>query len=276
MITHKTYLLHQFARFGVLTVPQVLRLSLIERKRTTTYEIIRSFVSDGLITKICHPTKRIYGYVATPKAYLLTYGDYSVKYRKPKELDLEHAVLCSDVMIELAHRSLVTGIASEHEIDLESLKCFCFSRIPDGIVQVKRGNLYYELAVEVELSLKSPARIKEILCNYQRTFELGLGCSGVLIIALSKKTHTQYQSHIAVLPESIRNQILLFSDTQLSTLNTKLFGERWKNSGKPLDLLRTQPEGEIEYISMFNDGCEEPQMKKGTSDSLIVVEGGIQ
>lgn len=256
MKTHWPFLLHQITRFGAVTVPQLYELSSPRFKKSTLYNAMKRLKEQELIARIIHPTRDVLAYTANPSAYPLVYGDSDISYRRQKLLDLDHSIQCTQTLIELAHYEFVTGIAAENELTPEGLRHFTFSRIPDGIVEITRNQHQYWLAVEVETSLKSPLRIKEVLQRYQETFEMNLKCSAVILVATKSAIYTRYQRAIEGLPQAVAAKVLLCENPKALRLNEKYFGIRRNHIGNALEFAWNGSNTEFGFIPMKSNSYE--------------------
>lgn len=242
------YLLHQLTRFQALTVSQMMRLCAGRCKKTALYKSLRALQNRGLAVRVTHPTKPVIAYTPTPEAYPLVYGDLNVPYTNLKLLELQHTLLCSETLISLSHYANVTGIATEHELEREALQNFCSLRAPDGIIEITRGDLVYELAIEVEASPKALDRVQAIVTAYEKTFQNKMSCAGVIIVAGTPDIFERYRSTIEKCPQDIARKILLTSDSTLQTLNQEKYGALKNAPGISTEKLRTHFAGRTMYV----------------------------
>lgn len=250
MKEYAPYLTHQIARFGALTVPQMLNLCQGRCKKSTLYRSLSQLMHDRFIARISHTTKPLIGYAATRDLYPLVYGLGHERHTGVRTTELEHTVQVAQVMLELSHYSGVSGLATEHEWRPEEIREFCYQRIPDGIIQITQGNLKYEIAVEVEASLKSEREIGSILTSYRQTFLKRMPCAGLLIVAGTPAIFSKYQEKIAELPPDIEQQILLTTPEGLRSLNPRVYGVRGEVPGPALEQRRNTSKGVGTYFSM--------------------------
>lgn len=252
------FLAHQIARFGALTIQQMRYMCNDRFSRSAIYRTLAQLMRDQYLGRISHSSKPLVGYAARPEIYQLVYGESHQRHTGPRGKELEHTLLCTEVMIQLSRYSAVTGIATEHEWTPEEIKLFCHERIPDGIIQLTRDSLSYEIAVEVELSLKSERATNLVLSNYRQTFLRNMPCVGVLIIAADFSIVRKYQSLMANLPTEVEERILLTTVEGLDSLNPKYYGTRGLVPGSALETLRQESQGRGSYVCMKSTGYRAP------------------
>lgn len=258
MKEHTPFLAHQIARFGTLTIRQMRTICHGQCSRATLYRTLGQFIQSKYVIRLTHQMKPLIGYAATPKLFELIYGQKHERHTGVRIRELEHTVACAEAMITLSRYSGVTGIATEQEWTPDEIKLFCRSRIPDGIIQVTQGDLSYELAVEVETTLKSELETAYVLERYQQTLLRNMPCVGVLIVAGNRGVFRKYERKLAELPSDIQERVLLVRTEGLRTLNSTYYGALGEYPGEVLSRRRTVSQNEGTYISMKTAGYGVP------------------
>jgi hypothetical protein len=251
MKKYAPFLSLQLARFGALTIPQMIGLCQGSCQKSTLYRTIGQWTKQGLLRRITHPVKSIIAYAATPALYALVYGSEHQRRIGIRETELSHSLFFSDVMIELSQYANVSGLASEYEIEPEEARQFCHGRNPDGIIQLTNEGSSFEFAVEVETSRKSTEKMERILAAYKSTFFRNMRCVGTIIVAEDPSILARYQKQIAELPAEIEERILVVNLQGLRALKTDLFGERLTQPGQSLELIRNSSQGTIHYTPLI-------------------------
>jgi len=160
-----------FTKFRVLQVPELHKFCDENADAKRVYENVSDLRNMDLVINIGHRRKPIRAFCATPALIKKVLGNNKKKSHEVRADDLAHSLTCTKVAISLMRSSFVSGIALEHELGPNDLRYFCFERRPDGIIQITRDDLKYEIAVEVETSAKAKVRIDKILNSYQETFK---------------------------------------------------------------------------------------------------------
>lgn len=251
MKSYRFYMTHQLARFGVLTVPQMLVLAQNRCQKSSLYRLLERLKNDRYIVRISHPRESYIGYAANRKLYSLVYGNAPGRRVRMDGEEFDHAVECTDTMIELSRYSFVSGLATEYEFGLKDARVFCHGRIPDGILQITSEDQSYELAVEVEHSGKSDLEMSEILSNYRQTFLRKMPCVGLILVAVTPAIFKKYQHLLSELPPETEDRILLTTIPGLRELNSQVYGIRGLEPGIALEKTRTSFQGRGEYTPMI-------------------------
>ena len=258
MKEHVPFLAHQIARFGALTIRQMQAICQDQCSRATLYRTLGQLMRSKYVIRVTHQLKPLIGYAATPELFKLIYGESHSRHTGIRARELEHTVACADAMITLSRYSFVTGIATEQEWTPEEIKLFCRGRIPDGIVQITQGDLKYELAVEVETTLKSELETVHVLDRYHQTLLRNMPCVGVLIVAGNRGVFKKYERNLTQLPSEIQERVLLVLPEGLRTLNPTYYGILAECPGQALSHRRTVSQNEGAYISMKTAGYGVP------------------
>lgn len=250
-----SFLMIQLARFGALTIPQMLLLCSGLCSRATLYRTLQKLAEYDLILRAAHPKKDLITYVATHELIKTVYGKNAPEIPELRIGDLCHTVAVAQTLIAASRFANVTGIATERELGEDEIKTFCFNRRPDGIIQISREGRSYELAVEVETSLKSEARAKDILDNYERTFDRAMLCAGTIIVAIPPAALTKYREHIEKKSEGFQRRVRIVASPELIELDPKVYGQRAitieTSVRNTLEKHRTQSHGQITYIPNY-------------------------
>jgi hypothetical protein len=207
------------------------------------------------LERVSHKVKDISAYAASPMLLRHVYGGEREKVSVIKVSELAHALACNKAAMSLMRYSFVSGLSLEHELSRSEISAFCHDRRPDGIVQITRPDAQYELALEVESSVKGLSRVAKILDGYQVTFESGrYPCAGVIIVATNLSAYRMYRERLLKVPASVRERVLLHTDLELPEMKEKFFGTRLKsildNPHLPQQKTRSQCEGEVQYLPM--------------------------
>ena len=252
------FLYAQLTRYGAMTFPQMEWVLAGRTARSNLYARVRRWLQHGLIRRIAHPTKPLWAYAVMPRFFGVdSYRDEPDEDLPPRfrvrEVDLEHALECTEVMTRVTGFENVTGIATEYEVLPEDMKDFALGRTPDGIVQVLRpGDTEpFEVAFEVETSRKSDRRIREIIERYVRAIESpqSAACRCCLIVATRRPIFEAYANAIERFPSCSKSfRVLAHSD--LSDLKSQLFGLDRKKPGISTERMRTEFQGKIQYSPM--------------------------
>ena len=246
-----------FAKFGILTASDLVGICASQCKQRMIYLHLKDLMESGLIRRMAHPSKATFVYQATPALYGKEVNSQT-KVESPIRIDqLAHVVACNRAMFSLSHYSYVAGFALAHELDLSEIRKFCFDRIPDGIVKIVRPDIEYELAVEVETSIKSIPRIRKIFNSYCETWDKKTyPCAGVIIIAPNASAYQAYQNEMETIPEANRKRIVLKNSFELLDLNERYFGTKLndvlQNVQKPLQKTRTVCNEGVRYLPIVS------------------------
>ena len=267
----KTYIplfLELFIKFKVLSVPQLELFCGPKCSRRRIYEHLADLMQWGFVERVTHKKLIIIAYSATTKLLRDIYGIDEEKHLSFRAVDLAHTLACNRAAIALMRYSFVSGLSLEHELGQDELRNFCHDRRPDGIVQVTRADTQYELAIEVETSIKALYRIGRILKGYKETFESKTYlCAGVVIIAPHETAFHAYQNELEKMPGSFRDRVILQSDLELEALNQKYFGARLDraltNPHSPPHKTRSLCGGAVRYLPMKTVQAISPDRNKG-------------
>jgi len=140
-------------------------------------------------------------------------------------------------------------VATQFERDAEDVKKFCHERIPDGIIRLAQSGKIFELAVEVETTVRNQQRVKEVLLNYEETFSPAFSCSGVLIVCCTPGIATVYRKVLASLSSETQRSVRIFESPRLEGLNEESFGRSGQGLESKLELTQTVSDREILYTN---------------------------
>lgn len=248
MRNYAPYLLYQIARFGALSVPQMLKICEGKCKRSSLYRTLSKLVEGDYVYPILNPASRTRAYYATMEGRRYVFGDHVALTSGVKTAELDHAIQCAEILLELCQYERVTGISTQYEMSMDEVKRFCHERVPDGIFQLTQDGHHFELALEVESSVRNSARINEVLARYWQTFKYGMPCSGLLIVAMSKSVFGMYAKAIQAMPMEFQTRVRLIQGPGLEELKTEVYGQKLGGLARCLDLTRTLSIGEIQYM----------------------------
>lgn len=257
------FLLYQICRFGALNAKQMLEICDGYYKKTNLYRRLHLLTKEKLITNLC-PTigeGAIMG--PTPKALKLVFGENHFRTKPARQSDLDHAEKFADVMTALGKYEFVTGIATEYEISPQELSLFALNRIPDGIIQVSRNNIKFELAVEVEHSSKNFARISEILSTYQKTISRQMQCEGVMFVCCDDGIFNSYREQIEKLPSDIERRMVLVKINEINHLEERFYGRFGMRPNQGLNYRRNHFTSGIKYFPIISREDEKKFLLKG-------------
>lgn len=243
MRKQSAFLSRQLVRFGMMTLDQILKACSGRCKRATVYRILKSHRQAGFINKPYNVVIQHNAFSATRKLYAQVLPKSVCRGTSIPDRKAEHALAVVETLLTLSRYSFVTLVATEHEIDQNSFKQFCHSKIPDALIQISNGDEVFELAVEVEWSPKSDLQIDELLEKYRATFVKELICAGVLIVTKNKRMLELYQEKIKKLSEEFEKRILVVNFDELESLETKHFGT-----------LNVHPGNALEKTAIFSQG----------------------
>lgn len=164
-----------------------------------------------------------------------------------REIDMKHTIACTDVLLNLAKRENVFGIATPFETSPRDCYWFSFRRIPDGIVRIKKEDQLVELAVEMECTKRSHARMQKMLEIYRLTIGHGSQCGGLLIVAGDSEIRRRYEKALAKMPDEFRSLVSLVEGTSLAGLDEKAFGQQTRAIAELVDLIRNTSLDDIRY-----------------------------
>ena len=254
-IENLSFILDLFVKFRVLTVPTIQMLCEERCLRRNIFYSLKKLRALGFIERVISEEipYPVYRYALGLNSNAISAENKMTG--PPRFLDSVHTQSCIRALHKLAKFSFVTGIACENEISPQEYKTFCFDRKPDAIAQITREDIQYELALEVEISLKSISRIEQILSNYVRTWSSPqYFCAGAIIVAPLETVYRVYEREISKLPSAAQDRVILQNSLELETLNPKYFGtthERaLQNLHKPLHKTRIVCKSGIQYFPM--------------------------
>ncbi len=245
MKSNHLFLAHQIARFGAMSIQQMQFACTGKCHRATLYRMLNDLIKKRLVKRISHYGKSSFLYSPTTDLYELIYGDDLKRNTGLNGANLLHAEAVADALLNLSRYSFVTGIASEFEIHSSDVEAFCSNRTPDGIIQLTNDTGSFVLAVEVERTRRSNARINDVLNKYKKTFaNKSMQCAGLIIVAGDNTLRDVYQTKIEKYHPELGKETLVVTMEELSTLKEKHFGEYQGGPGKCL-----------ENIAMWSNGA---------------------
>jgi hypothetical protein len=243
MRKHNQFLANQIARFGAMSIPQMQLACSGRCGRATIYRMLDDLLKMELIKRMPHSGEGKFLFSPRHTLNRQVYGEDMKRNTGINEINILHAAAVTETLLTLSRYSFVTGIATEFEMSPDDVGKFCYSRTPDGIIQITNESGTFELAIEVESSRKTHARIAEVIEKYRNTFLKNMPCAGLIVVVNSKSLFDAFQSKIAELPSEIENRYLVVMQEGLSTLNQKYFGE-----------FKNVPQGSLEKIATFTQG----------------------
>ncbi len=243
--------LERICRFRAVTLDQLKAMTQPYVTKSTFFAVKSYLETHSYINRIFLPEHRTWVCAPTQKGLERVYpDDYRPSLDKLREIDLVHQVSVTESLWQLACHEQVTGLAVEHELNPKTLARFSHGRRPDGIIRLGYGADAFEVAVEVEFSLKSKDRIEEILSRYERTIQNQYHCKGVIFVILSPTAYKTYTAARANLDPAVLPAIRLLDDKRVQNLDPNVYGARRNQPGFDLGLIRTETDGAIEYSSM--------------------------
>ena len=267
------FLSHQIARFGALTVPQMLNACSGKCSQATLYRMLDDLLRERLVKRIFLGEQAKHLFAARPSLYELVYGEEHQRSTGVSEYNSPHASLVAETILKLCRYSFVSGVATEYEITPNEAKSFCYSRVPDGIVQIVSPTQSFALAIEMERSRKDVRRIEVLLENYRQTFLRQMPCEGLLIVASNPTIAENYQTRISKMPTDIESRMVVTTPQGLSTLNQKYFGELTQNPSVPLEKIVNFSQGEPTFSRMFSTTYN-PLTPPHAERQSHIIEGG--
>jgi hypothetical protein len=250
MKPHSPYILYQIARFGALTIHELQIVCQGACSRSGLYRSLEGLLRSKLIRRIPIETARSPVYMATEAGIRATLGNGRDPARFAAHADHNHTLRVAKTLLALARHENVTGICSEFELSVEEIRDFSGTKIPDGLIQVTRGNLIYELAIEVEVTPKAYSRSQEFLEKYKNAFEKGVICSGVFVICDEENIYDRYRGQLEQMGQSVAERFLILQGPDLPTINPLLYGQPEKHVGFCCEKRRTSFQGGIRYFPM--------------------------
>ena len=262
-----------FTKFRILTVKQIELLCASKCKQRRIYELLNDLIKCGYVERIGHPKKYLTAYTATPEFLRMSYENNSKDIPGIRAVDLNHTLACNQAAIALMRFPFVCGLSLEHEWGSDEHRSFCYDRRPDGIIQVARPHyekdeqteIKYELALEVETSIKTNSRIEQILNSYRETLESKrYPCAGVIIITTKDTVLNAYRKQLEKLPDAFQGGVILMSISEPIVLNEKYFGARLnsalENGHSTVQTTRTICGGVVKYLPMKTINAISPDL----------------
>ena len=247
------YLLYQVARFGALTFPQMQQICHGKCKRSALYTTIASLKKARLLSKIENDASGTRAYFATKEGRSFVFGPHFPAPSGIRASELDHTIGAAQVIMDLSQYENVTGIAMPFEMRPEELSKFCYNRVPDGILRLTQGDQNFELAVELETSVKATDGVRSVLERYWQSVRRGMECYGVLIVATSPQILQRYTHALKQMPAEFSERVKLLEGIGLNGINPQAFGEKNKAIPRVLELTRTESMDEITYTSVKSE-----------------------
>jgi hypothetical protein len=146
-------------------------------------------------------------------------------YQAPTEL--QHRLSCNDVYIALAGRTFVSDITTEHELKSLDIESPVSGRNPDGLFTLSRSNRKpIQVAIEVETSLRTRKRIKDVIQRYVSTYvDNPTGLRGVLVVATRPDIAQPYREAIIEIGEKYPRRFILSEYSDLHDVKDIVFGQ---------------------------------------------------
>ena len=242
------FVLYQIARFGMLTMSQLIELCEGRCRRTAIYDCILILGKAGYIERLAPIFFPKGIYRITPKGFCEALGRSNEFSRTPKSASIVHSVRVTDTLLELSRYENITGFATEFEIPTDEWSDFSRTKIPDGIIQVSRSAQQYELAVEVECEPKTWARCQEFVSKYRDVFEHRALCSGVILVCDLEHIYQKYLKVMREMGDSIAKRFLIVRGPDLPTLNPAIYGAPRMQRGHLADKSREHFTDGIQYM----------------------------
>ncbi len=247
MRNYAPYLMYQLARFGALTVPQMLRICDGVCKRSSLYRALSELVDGKYVYPILNPASRTRGYYATKEGREWVQGTERQLTAGVRTQELDHTILCAEFLLDLCQFENIVGVATPFELGPDEIAQFCHERVPDGIFRLRQDGEHFEIALEVESSRRNNGRVAEVLGRYWSTFKHRMPCSGVLIAALDPTIYGMYSRSIATMPPEFQERVRLVRGDVLGTLRSEAYGQQTYGLRRCLDFTRTQSLDGIAY-----------------------------
>ncbi|MGK5083425.1 hypothetical protein WDW37_08960 [Bdellovibrionota bacterium FG-1] len=273
MRIHTTYLLYQVSRFGVLRTTELESLCADKCGKTILYANLKELIQHRYIERFCHPEIYRTAYRATPIGVKSAFGRDSVELPRFRDLESKHALRVAQTLINLARFENVSGFATALELPDESMRKFSHPKVPDGIIQLSRGNASYEVAIEVEVTPKTNQRCDDFLDKYQEAFLHSSYCSGVIVVCDANDIYDRYSTHLEKRDESFKDRVLLIRGPGLESLNPVIYGTPRNNPGKCGELRRSHFGAVISYFPIVSANRDQkadsvPPQNGGQSEFL--------
>ena len=165
---------------------------------------IRLLESHGFIKSILLGRKNKYIFL-TKKGLVFTPYDHTYEI---VDENITHDIIASRVLKELLEFDALFDGRMFHQISSDRV-------IPDAQVNGKKGNIYYKLALEVELTQKSQSRVKEKFRQYGRDKHFDY----CLFITNKETLFRAYKRYLQDMGEDAQEKIILSWDKKLSALH---------------------------------------------------------
>lgn len=253
MKDYTPFLLYQIARFGALTVPQMLEVCQGKCKKSALYRTLAILVENKRVLPLLSPETRTRVYYATREGRRSVFGSELPGTVGIKVTEIDHTVAVTNTLFELSRYTNVTGVATPFEMHPDEIRKFCYERVPDGIVRVTQNGSDFEFAVEFEASVKATDRARDVLNRYWQTFRRSMECKGVLIVAASPLILRRYQRALQELPPECSERIRLLEGIGLNGINPMAFGKREKAISTVLELTRNSDTGFLRYTPVKSE-----------------------
>ena len=113
------YLLYQIARFGALSVPQMIEVCQGRCARSSLYRALDELTSGRFVYPILNPASKTRAYYATKEGCEYVFGKSAKSSTAIKAAEVDHTIICAEVLLELCRRENVTASASTmYSIDI--------------------------------------------------------------------------------------------------------------------------------------------------------------
>lgn len=253
MKQYRKFLLHQVTRFGALTMPQMSTICEDICKRTALYHTVSLYKAEGLLYRSLQNHESSYVYVPTEAAYKTIFNEDYERARAVRAYDFFHTCSVAKAILKLSRYRLVSGIATEFEYESKDLIPFCYERTPDGIIQITRDGINYELALEVESSPRNVDRMKDLFIKYRKTLSAEMLCQGLIIVCTAQSFLKQYLELAKSIPANIKDRVIITDFDGLEDLKPQYFGERTQRPYSVLERTRTISASGIYYFPKYYD-----------------------
>ncbi len=244
------FLAHQIARFGAMTISQMQLACSGKCERATIYRTLRDLMISKDVIKTWNLGSSEFIYQATNRLYEKVYGGNHKKSSGICERNILHTVAVAQTFVTLSRYAFVNGIATEYEIDPTDLPKFCYSKVPDGLIQIEDGSQSFVLAVEIEFTQKNEILIDELLQKYRITLSKGMICAGAIIVVKNDAILKAYQAKISKLLAEFEDRVLVVTFDGLTKLNQKYFGELRISTQGSLEKIATTSQSGISFSLM--------------------------
>ena len=242
------YLLYQIARFGALSVPQMIEVCQGRCARSSLYRALDELTSGRFVYPILNPASKTRAYYATKEGCEYVFGKSAKSSTAIKAAEVDHTIICAEVLLELCRRENVTGISTQFELDPQVAKHFCHERVPDGVFRLTQDGQHYELALEVESTVRNCERINDVLDRYWKTFKRGMDCTGLLVVAMDETIFGMYTRAIQEMPDEFKHRVRVVKGIGLEGLPSTSYGERTSGLNRCLDFTRISSHGTNTYV----------------------------